>query len=191
MQSASMRRKLLLLLWLGRGWWWLRICKRAVRSTPSQPPAVIVSISSPVLRTTKEKATHRRASGETMSGSYRIWGPVFSHPAPFSHTAAIQTVDWTVTMEMSVEKSSITAAALLQWGRDHPNPNWSRAGITERRVWTNERGGMSGWQLVQPIKVSLTRRLPFHSLLFQWNVFSLMTTQNWRHTTVSDGMSSY
>lgn len=58
MQSASMRRilLLLLLLWLGRGWWWLRICNRAVRSTPSQPPAVIVSISSPVLRTTKKES---------------------------------------------------------------------------------------------------------------------------------------
>lgn len=52
MQSASMRRKML--LWLRREWWCLRICNRAVRSTPSQPPAVIVSISSHVCRRTKK-----------------------------------------------------------------------------------------------------------------------------------------
>lgn len=69
-----------------RGWGWISNCITPMRSTPSTSPAVIVSISSPVVRKrpTRRECNHVRCS-------YRIWGQGSSHPSPFSHTAEDQT----------------------------------------------------------------------------------------------------
>lgn len=80
------------------GWGCLLICIRPMRSTPIHPLQSLF----PFLRPFREKS---KIEDKTVPWrfTYRIWGPGFSPPAPFSLSGRLlgQTLDWTVTMEMS------------------------------------------------------------------------------------------
>lgn len=131
------------------GWARLQICIRLMRSTPIHPLQSLF----PFLRPFREKSKLVVKSVAETS-SYRIWGPDFFPPAPFSHTARLlaadQTLDRTVTMEMSRKKTSISAAACWIREGDHPKQNWSPAHRWRRGAAANQRAQSDDWRLSQP-----------------------------------------
>lgn len=157
-----------------------------MRSTPSQPPAVIVSNPSVVLKYSAPESKRRRCvcflpylgSGFFSSGSilprcgYSDWRLSSYHGNVggkiINNSGGAATVGARPSQPKLKQGGHNGEQGLGQWGR-----------------------GASGWQLVQPITAFLTSSLPFHTPLFKGMFSASWATENRRTSTVSDRIGRY